>query len=61
MNVVETYVGNITKAEKIQEKWGDYYKLIADTDCYGRKDKQKIFTVSKSDYEMILEKGYYFT
>ena len=61
MNVVETYVSNITKAEKIKEKWGDYYKLTADTNCYGGKDKQKIFTVSESEYELILEKGYYLT
>lgn len=61
MNVVETYVSNITKTEKIQEKFGDYYKLTADTDCYGRKENQRIFTVNEHEYKSIIEKGYYLT
>jgi hypothetical protein len=61
MNVVETHVSNITKAEKIQEKWGCYYKLTADTNCYGTTKHQEIFTVSDYEYELIIEKGYYFT
>ncbi len=58
MNLLEHYVTNITKVEKIECDWGYYYKIIADVDCYGM-EKQKEFGLSQSDYNMVLEKGYY--
>ena len=35
------------------------YKLVADTDCWGTKEKQKSFLVTEHDYKSIKEKGYY--
>lgn len=59
MNLVEVYVYNITKEEKVQCDGFSVWKLIADINCYGRKHEQVTLIMSKSDYESVKEKGYY--
>lgn len=61
MNILETYVSNITLEEKCEFEDFTCYRLIADTDCYGSKTKNKEFIVSEDAYKMIKEKGYYLT
>ena len=62
MNLVETYVTNITKEEDI---WTDFHlhlhRITADFNCYGRIEKQVSKIVNDYDYEIIKEKGYYWT
>lgn len=59
MNILEHYVTNITSVKKETCEWGTIYKLKADVNCYGCIEKQKEFTLSQSDYDMVLKKGYY--
>lgn len=55
MNLVERFVLKIHHVS--ENAFG--YTLIADIDDYGRVEKEKIIRVSKKDYEMIKNKGYY--
>lgn len=55
MNLVERFVLKIHHVS--ENAFG--YTLIADIDDYGRVEKEKIIRVSKRDYEMIKNKGYY--
>lgn len=60
MNVLQIFVTKIQRAEVIDTGRGfAVVKLVADIDCYGRKEKYKTFHVSEDDYKMIIEKGYY--
>lgn len=59
MNVVETYVKNITYIPPPDEN--GYRILVADTCCYGIVEKAKKLIVSEEDYQSILEKGFYLT
>ena len=63
MNVVETYVTNITKEELKYHKDYDfeYYEIVADTDCYGVKRKQVQMHLLKDEYEHIKKYGFYYT
>ena len=63
MNVVETYVTNITKVEKKYNEPNDleYYEIIADTDCYGVKKKQTLLHLLKDEYDSVMKNGYYLT
>lgn len=55
MNLVERFVLKIHHVS--ENAFG--YTLIADIDDYGRVEKEKVIRVSKRDYEMIKNKGYY--
>lgn len=55
MNLIERYVLKIYSVS--ENAYG--YTIIADIDDYGIIEKEKIIHVSKRDYEMIKEKGYY--
>ena len=55
MNLVERFVLKIHHVS--EDAFG--YTLIADIDDYGRVEKEKVIRVSKRDYEMIKNKGYY--
>lgn len=56
MNLLEIYVTNITS---VKEVFPNVYEIVADFNCYGRKEIQVAKTISVYDYEMIKEKGYY--
>lgn len=55
MNLVERFVLKIHHVS--ENAFG--YTLIADIDDYGIVEKEKLIRVSKRDYEMIKNKGYY--
>ena len=55
MNLVERFVLKIHHVS--ENAFG--YTLIADIDDYGVVEKEKLIRVSKRDYEMIKNKGYY--
>lgn len=55
MNLVERFVLKIHHVS--ENAFG--YTLIADIDDYGVVEKEKLIRVSKIDYEMIKNKGYY--
>lgn len=55
MNLVERFVLKIYHVS--ENAFG--YTLIADIDDYGIIEKEKLIRVSKRDYEMIKNKGYY--
>lgn len=57
MNLLEVWVSNITYVSEPNEYGG--VTLVADTDCWGNKQKQVKFDVTQEDYESILTKGYY--
>lgn len=63
MNLLEKYVYNITSVKEIKYdgKYDDIvlYELICDTDCYGDIRKQVTVLLTKSEYDMVKEKGYY--
>ncbi|MDO5546865.1 MAG: hypothetical protein Q4F79_00035 [Eubacteriales bacterium] len=63
MNLLEIYVTNITKHEIQESSYNGQtiriHRLVADKDCYGAKQYQVEFTVSESDYQSILNNGYY--
>jgi len=61
MNLVETYVYNITDIKEVKTEWGYYYKIKCDTNCYGRVELDTEITVNQSAYNMIKSKGYYMT
>lgn len=55
MNLFERFVLKIHHVS--ENAFG--YTLIADIDDYGVVEKEKLIRVSKRDYEMIKNKGYY--
>ena len=55
MNLVERFVLKIHHVS--EDAFG--HTLIADIDDYGIIEKEKLIRVSKRDYEMIKNKGYY--
>ena len=59
MNLLETWVYNITSVKRIEQ--GEYalYKLKADIDCYGAKRKQVDITLSEKEYDSVIQNGYY--
>ena len=63
MNLVETYVTNITSAERKHNEEHDFYywEIVADTDCYGSKEIQKTLRVCDKEYEQIQKYGCYLT
>ena len=61
MNLVETYVSNITDVQEIKTEWGQYYEVHCDTNCYGQKKINTKISVSQGDYNLIKSKGYYMT
>lgn len=61
MNLVETYVSNITDVQEVKTEWGYFYKIKCDTDCYGHKRSDTEISVTQSEYNMIKSKGYYLT
>ena len=61
MNLVETYVTNITDVQEIKTEWGYYYKISCDTNCYGQKKLSTEISVIQSEFNMIKSKGYYLT
>jgi len=61
VNLVETWVTNITDVKVIPTDYGTLFELIADTNCYGCKKNQWQFTVTESEYDSIKNNGYYLT
>lgn len=61
MNLLETYVTNITYEELVKDLDFILYKIVADTDCYGCKEYNKTLYVHADQYKSIKEKGYYLT
>lgn len=63
MNLVETWVTNITQhvIEQLESKSYNLHKITADFDCYGRKEYQTTKYLTESEYKSVLEKGYYLT
>ena len=59
MNLLETYVTNITEEKDIYVEDMHLHSIKADFNCYGRIDKQITKIVSDGDYEMIKSEGYY--
>lgn len=61
MNLLETYVSNITNVEEIKDKTGklSLFKVTADFDCYGSIEIQITKNLGKHEYDSVLEKGYY--
>lgn len=59
MNLVEKYVYNITCVKCIKYKDMLVYQLECDTDCYGDIRKQVTILLTKWEYDMVKEKGYY--
>ena len=63
MYLLENYVSNITKEEKIEEiinnKTVVFYKIVADLKCCGITLKQKTITLCADDYLKVKEQGYY--
>jgi len=57
MNILTTYVTNITNVE-IGLPYNSV-RITADFDCWGHKDYEEIRLLPESDYKMIIEKGYY--
>jgi len=55
MNLVETYVSNITIHT---EKNGEHY-IKADFNCYGHKEYQIIKILSYEQYMSVIKNGYY--
>lgn len=55
MNLVERFVLKIHHVS--ENAFG--YTIIADIDDYGIVEKEKLIRVSKRDYEMIKNRGYY--
>ena len=61
MNLVETYVTKIWSERLVEECNFPLYELVAETDCWGRKEHKKHLFVNEADYKSIKEKGYYLT
>lgn len=59
MNLLRTYVTNITHEELVKGVDFIFYKVIADTDCYGHKEYNKTLLLTKDNYKSVKEKGYY--
>lgn len=59
MNLLEQYVTNITKEERIERDGVVIYKIVADLDCYGNVQKQKEIILGESNYKFVKEHGYY--
>lgn len=63
MNVLRHYITNITflKPLEIIENNDCFYifELIADVNCYGNISYQKHFYLSESQYNSVIENGYY--
>lgn len=59
MNLLETWVYNITSVKRIEQEKCVLYKLKADIDCYGAKRKQVDITLSEKEYDSVMQKGYY--
>lgn len=63
MNLLEIYVTNITKHEVQESSYNGQtiriHRLVADKDCYGAKQYQVEFKVGESEYQSILNNGYY--
>lgn len=57
MNLVETYVKNITKVEVGLPY--DCVRITADFDCYGSKEIQTTKIIGMKQYEQIIAWGYY--
>ena len=57
MNLVTINVSNIT--EDRETKYPNVREIVADIDCYGRKEYQKTITLHLLEYNMVMEKGYY--
>lgn len=60
MNILEQYVSNITKEERLEKDGIVIYKIIADINCYGNIQKQKEFILADFQYKSVKEHGYYF-
>ena len=50
MNLLETWVYNITSVKRIEQEGCVLYKLKADTDCYGVKRKQVDMTLTEDEF-----------
>lgn len=59
MNLLEKYVYNITKTEEINYRNLTLYKIKCDTDSCGDIRKQVTILLTKREYDMVKEKGYY--
>lgn len=59
MNLVEKYVYNITSTEEINYRNITLYKIKCDTDCYGGVREHVTILLTKREYNMVKEKGYY--
>ena len=55
MNLVEIWVTNITENIEIE----GLYKITADFNCYGSEELQVTKWLTQSDYDSVMEKGYY--
>lgn len=55
MNLVEIWVTNITSHTKEDR----LHHIVADFNCYGRKEYQKEEWLTDFDWKMVQERGYY--
>lgn len=55
MNLVEIWVTNITSHTKEDR----LHHIVADFNCYGRKEYQKEEWLTDFDWKMVQKKGYY--
>ena len=60
MNILEHYVTKIYSERKIEEcKYGEWWRLVVDVDCYGAKECKTEIIVDAEQYNDIKTKGYY--
>lgn len=55
MNLVEMWVTNITS----HTEEDGLHLIVADFNCYGRKEHQKEKWLTDIDWKMVQERGYY--
>lgn len=58
MNLVETYVSNITMEQR-HEKYQGVWRIVADTNCYGNRKTQQELILSNGEYTSVKEYGFY--
>lgn len=56
MNMLDTYVTNITYDEELPN---GSHKLICDTSCWGEKHQQTTIVVTAGQYYLIKRDGYF--
>ena len=58
MNLVEKWVSNITFEGRC-ERYPDFWKVIADTNCYGNKKEQEELMLTNGDFQSVKKNGFY--